>query len=65
MNYKTLNTIRKAPFFLLFIIYRLISFAVFPMMIVLIFFCTDWEDEQDRNRTIKCIKSDISFGFWK
>lgn len=57
-KYKILNLIKD--FF-----GGIVSFLSLPLTLPILFFMTNWEDKNDRESSIKSIKSDISFGFWK
>lgn len=64
-KYRILNLIRTIPLIPFIVAYRIITFILAPIIAVLIFFITDWEDEFDRNYYIRQFKKAVSFGFWK
>lgn len=64
-KYKTLNLIRKIPLIPFVIVWRILMFAMLPLLVVISFFMTNWEDEWERDYYIRQYKNVISFGFWK
>ena len=64
-KYKTLNLIRKIPLIPFIVIWRILMFVFSPIIAIMTFFMTDWEDKWDRNYMICQLKNAISFGFWK
>lgn len=55
-QWRTLNLVRKAPIFLVWLLLYPVRIIAVPTIITIGFFATDWEDEPDRRHALKTMK---------
>jgi uncharacterized membrane protein len=60
-----LNLIRKIVNFPFVVLWRIFMFIFFPIIFIMGFLQTDFENKWDRDYFWGVVKKSISFGFWK